>query len=249
MLSIDELYSNTIQYEREALERIAAHGTSEDQILSDKRMLWHYNQTFALHALFSKRDIAECKRFFYTCGRIDEYLIKCYDERVLDAGISHISYAVLSEASDLIARYADLAHSKYMWMVEHGHSTLIYAIQQVIKKDWQKLKWALEIIATKNQALKKVLLPDRMFFEGLLEKDPNKITDAIQALLRVHNKRNKHMGIAQNYISTPALCYAKLAWLNGIEVGIKHKLLPGELLPLKPLDNYETNYTFLTSPC
>ena len=182
---------------------------------------------------------------FYNCGRIDEYFIKKYDDRTLDSGVSHLLYAVLSDDKSLMTRYAELGHSKYQWMAEHGHSTLLYAMQQVIKEDWERLKWSLNIMATKDQKLNAVLLPDRFFFEGLLNKDEGKVNDALKRLLKDHKKRNKYMGIAQDYISIPALGYAKLAWLKEMEIEIDHPLIPKELLPYRPLENYVDSYSFL----
>lgn len=68
---------------------------------------------------------------------------------------------------------------------------------------------------------------------------------ALNQLLKDHKKRNKYMGISQQFISIPALGYAKLAWLKGIEVEIDHPLIPKELLPYKPLEHYDDKYDFL----
>lgn len=45
----------------------------------------------------------------------------------------------------------------------------------------------------------------------------------------------------------PALGYAKLAWILGMEVEIKSKLIPKALLPVLPLEKYEVPYDFLES--
>jgi len=152
---------------------------------------------------------------------------------------------LLSDNKELIQRYADLGHKVYMWMVEHGHSTLLYCIQQIMKYDWERVKWSIEIMKTKNLKMAKGIQSDLSFFEGILEKDENKMREAIMQLLKDHKKRNKHMGIAQDYISVPALTYTKLAWLQGIEIEINHPLVPKELLPIRPLDIYEDKYDFL----
>jgi hypothetical protein len=245
MLPLSEIFINSIKDENEALTRILSSQTDPIQSKSDKGMLWFYNSLQALGNLFIDKNAKECKQCFYRCGRIDEYLIKKYDDRILDSGTSHLLYAVLSDNIPLMQEYAELGHSKYTWMVEHGHSTLLYAIQQVIKEDWERLRWSLDIMASKNQKLNKVLLPDRKFFEGMLARDETKIIEAIMALLKDHKKRNKHMGIAQDYISIPALGYAKLAWLKGMEIEIDHPLIPKALLPYMPLDKYDDKYDFL----
>ena len=45
----------------------------------------------------------------------------------------------------------------------------------------------------------------------------------------------------------PALGYAKLAWLSGIEVDIDSPLVPKELLPLQSNEKYDDSYDFLKS--
>ena len=245
MLSLKEIFENFKIDEQKSLNRITDKNIKLVQHISDIRFLWGYNQIFGLYHLFIGNNLQLAKQDFYTCGRIDEYLIKKYDSRLLDAGMANVCYALLSDDSGLIKRYTELGHSKYRWMVEHGHSTIVYAFQQAIKGDWEQVKWSLEIMNTKNQKLNKGLLPDRMFLEGLCAKNQKKMEEALLLLLKDHKKRNKHMGIAQDYISIPTLGYAKLAWLKGIEVEVDHPLIPKESLPYRPLPKYEDKYDFL----
>ena len=100
-------------------------------------------------------------------------------------------------------------------------------------------------MARKNQKLNKVLVPDRLYLEGLMDMNKGKMEEGLLLLLKDHKKRNKHKGIAQDYIFIPALGYAKLAWLKGMEVEIEHPLISKELLPIKPLEKYEDKYDFL----
>ena len=63
---------------------------------------------------------------------------------------------------------------------------------------------------------------------------------------KIHQKRNDDP-LLKKYISMPALGYAKLAWILGMEVEIKSKLIPKALLPVQPLEKYEVPYDFLES--
>jgi hypothetical protein len=63
----------------------------------------------------------------------------------------------------------------------------------------------------------------------------------------VHNKRSFNKLEAQ-YVSFPAVGYAKLAWRKGIEVEVNSPLIPSELLPVRPLEHYDIPYKFLTEP-
>lgn len=239
-ISIETLYETDAVREKETIKEIDLKNNLEGQING----LWYYNQTFFLYHL-KNRDFHSAKLNAYLCGCIDEYSITHYDSRILDSGVRNLTYVLLSDNNQLITRFADLEHSSYTWMVAHGHSTLLYCIQQIIKGDWERVKWSIEIMKTKNVKLKKAILPDILFFEGLVEKDESKICGAIAQLLKDHKKRNKHMGITEEYISIPALTYTKLAWLKGFEIQIDHPLIPKEFLPYRPLEYYDDKYSFL----
>lgn len=243
MLSLQEIYKESEVWESEALKRMT--NFEDVSITADIIQLWHRQKIEFLYKFFINKADESYKDNLYRCGRIDEYLIKKYDSRLLDSGMANITYALLSDNLELINRYAYLGHSKYDWMVEHGHSTLMYAVQQTIIEDWEKVQRCLDIMARKNQQINKVLLPDRMFLESFAKKDRQGMEDALRLLLKDHKKRNKYMITAQDYISIPALGYAKLAWLKDIEIEIDHPLIPKELLPYRPLTHYDDKYEFL----
>lgn len=244
MLSLEEIYRNTIKREREALDRINSDSTEEIQSKSDKDMLWYYNETFALNAFFLEQDIRKAKEHFYICARIDEYLTKRYDARILDYGVNHVSYAILCDNAEFIQRYASLSHPWYDHTIKSG--SLTHAMQNIVREDWDSLRNDIATYERITSTQKgKINIPDLMFFKGVLNRDEQTVLGALQLLLKDHKKRNKHSGIAQNYISIPAIGYAKLAWLKGIEVQIDHPLIPKELLPYRPLDRYDAKYDFL----
>ena len=244
MLSLEEIYRNTIAYETEALARINLDTTEEIQLKGDQSMLWYYNQCYALNAFFLEQNIGKAKEHFYRCGRIDEYLIKKYDERILDYGVSHFTYVLLCDNTQLVNRYASLSHPWYAHTIKNG--SLTHAMQNIVKEDWDSLRKDIliyERITGTQQG--KINVPDLMFFKGMLNRDEKMVIEAIQMLLKDHKKRNKNTGIAEKYVSVPAVGYAKLAWLKGMEISIGHPLVPAELLPYKPSDKYEDKYDFL----
>ncbi|MES2807082.1 MAG: immunity 49 family protein [Bacteroidota bacterium] len=207
--------------------------------------LQNYLLLNALSETFLKNNYANAKQYFYTYGLVDEYLINKFDERTLDYGIDHLSYVLLSDNIHLIQRYADLSHSSYKPMVEKGHSTPLYVLQRIMADDWDNVKRGIAIMDEKTLKKNKPLKPDRDFYESLLNKDADSAKAAIYQLLKDHKKRNKYKPLINEFISTPALGYTKLAWLKGMELDIDHPLVPKELLPFKPLDKYEVAYDFL----
>jgi hypothetical protein len=62
----------------------------------------------------------------------------------------------------------------------------------------------------------------------------------------MHTKRNDYKLFAE-YLSFPALGYAKLAWQKGLPVEVNSPLVPKEFLPVLPRESYEdTSYDFLS---
>ena len=225
MLSLEEIYLKALDNEREALARIYSSDTEKIQSDSDKRMLWYFNENFALYALSTEGSIDKCKQYFYRCGRLDEYLILYYNSRILDYGINHLSYALLCDESSLVNRYADFTHPWYAHTIKSG--SLVHAVQNIIKEDWAALEKDIATYERITSTQKgKINIPDLMYFKGMLNRDEANVKEAMRLLLKDHKKGNKHMGIAQDYISIAALGYAKLAWLKGIEVEINHPLIP-----------------------
>ncbi|MCJ0743321.1 Imm49 family immunity protein [Pedobacter montanisoli] len=236
---VEELFANERVAEKETLEQIRLANNIQGQI----RGLWYCNRTFAIYAIKYK-DFKEAKKSFDTCGKLDEFQIKLFEDRLLDAGIDHICYMLLSDNLELITRYSYLTHPWFAHTIKSG--SLVHAMQCIIKEDWPALEQDIATYERITSTQKgKINIPDLMYFKGMLQKDKGMIEEALLLQLKDHKKRNKYMGIAQDYISVPALGYAKLAWLKGIEVQVDHPLIPKELLPYRPLEKYEDKYDFL----
>ena len=207
---------------------------------------WGNFQNFALEAFFFENDICKAKHFFYLCGKIDEYLILKHDEKILDYGINHLSYALLSDCKPLIVRYSNLKHSLYDRMIQSGATAPMYILQCLIKDDWAEYERVMPIMKNKTVPKFKMEL-DAAFYEALAERNKEKMEEVLAEFItpKVHKQRNKHHELINEFISHPALGYAKLAWYKGIEVNVNSPLVPKELMPIKPLDNYEDVYSFL----
>ncbi|MBC7891485.1 MAG: immunity 49 family protein, partial [Sphingobacteriaceae bacterium] len=81
--------------------------------------------------------------------------------------------------------------------------------------------------------------------EAILLKNVSKIEISLNNLLRPVFHKHFNPSIATNkIISHPAAGWAKLSWLKGMEVEVKHPLIPKELLPVQPLSEYP-EYEFM----
>jgi hypothetical protein len=77
-----------------------------------------------------------------------------------------------------------------------------------------------------------------MFFEAFLEKNKEKMEEAILLMVKKYHKRRYDMPLLSKIISIPALTYAKLAYIKGYELDIDHPLIPKELLAINPNSEY-----------
>lgn len=209
-------------------------------------VLWGVNQSYALKSFFLDKNIQQAKQHFHTCGRLDEFLINTYNEKILDYGINHLSYALLSDDEALIRRYANLRHSSYESMIKGGGSTPVYILQCIIKDDWKEYERVMPIMKTKTVKKFKMEM-DAAYYEALAERNQKKLEEILAEFVtpKIHKQRNKVHELVNEFISHPALGYAKLAWLKGIEVKVESPLVPKDLLPIKPNLQYLDEYDFL----
>jgi hypothetical protein len=105
-----------------------------------------------------------------------------------------------------------------------------------------------ELKPKKTYKKSKTLELDYEFYKALYAENKGKIEELLEKMTspksKFHKKRNDDPVISQ-YISMPALGYAKLAWRKGIEVEVRSKLIPKELLPIQPNEHYDIPYDFL----
>ena len=138
MLALKEIYIQSHDWEENALKRMV--NFEDELIVAEFMQLWQKQKIDFLYNFFIDKDTSNFKNSLYNCARIDEILVKKYHSRLLDAGMENISYVLLSDNLDIIIGYARLGHSEYAWMVEHGHSTLAFAVQQSIIENWEKVQ-------------------------------------------------------------------------------------------------------------
>jgi Immunity protein 49 len=235
-----DLYENILKQEKFTVERIAQY---PNFVRGDANSLWGDNERLALYEWFAHKDSVKVKQHFYKCGRLLEYLTQKWDVPILSYGRSHVSYLLLSDQMDLIKRFADFtyqstpANRSHQMGIEGGHgNTFHYLIQCIIKEDWTEWERVLVIVKTKSVKRYRMDL-DVAFLENLVLGNQAQMEALLRDLLKpaVHKRRNI-MPFINEFISEPALGYAKLAWYKGIEVTVDSPLVPKEWLPIQPLE-------------
>ena len=255
MMTLDNLYKENIEGKNRLIERIINRPDSVTQ--SVYLNLWFCEESFGIKKL-EENQLDDLRCHFNTCGLIDEFMVIKNNDRFLDYGLHHISYAILSDNEALIQRYAKLRYQRGInaemsmdEMVAIGELPIwCNTIQFFMLNDNIGVEKNLNIIETKT--LKKIskkeegLKDDYEFYKALYNGDKTKMEEILEKLTspQIHKRRNDNP-IFNQYISLPALGYAKLAWRKGIEVEVKSNLVPKKLLPLKSLHYYEVPYDFL----
>lgn len=89
---------------------------------------------------------------------------------------------------------------------------------------------------------------DYRFWAALGQRDAGAMQRALEELVEPRlllGRENDESGYTAFLISTPAVVYAKIAWLHGYEVSVASPFVPKEWLPMTPLPMYSDHYDFL----
>lgn len=203
------------------------------------------------------KDWGLAKQHFFTAGLLDEVAVSKFNNNQFSYGLPYTSYPILSDNEKLIERYSMLRYEPWGKMKGMDENVLLgksdiwcNTVQFFMVNDNEGVERNLNIIETKTlkSLLKKEegLKDDYEFYKALYASDKTKMEEVLEKLVspKIHKKRNDNP-ILNQYISLPALGYAKLAWRKGIKVEVNSPLVPKELLPIQPLDLYEIPYDFL----
>lgn len=219
--------------------------------------LWYDNEVLFVYE-FKQGAFYQCKSRCFTCGLMDQYQILNFNGRIFDYGLNHISYALLSDNKAFLQAYANLRYQRGRnaelsmdEMVAEGESPIwCNTVQQFITGDQAAIERNLNILETRTlphlRKDEKELRFDYQFYRALYERNKGAMEAILEQLVSpaIHRRRNEDAVLSQ-YISHPALGYAKLAWRAGIPVEVNSPLVPRELLPIRPLSDYPLPYDFL----
>lgn len=224
------------------------------------------NLIFGFYYVLGENTLQKAKQHFYVCSLMDAFRIKKYQSRIFDYAIPSVGYALLSDNLSFLKEvYANLTYKTTYpddkthkpvsitmeEMVLAGEPAIYcHTIQQFIKNDTKTIERNLNLIETvtlpKKSQNPELMKLDFEFYKALYEKRKDKCEEILEQLVspKIHKKRNDDP-LLSKYVSQPALGYAKLAWMNDLEVETDSPLIPKELLPIKSNDIYEIPYDFL----
>lgn len=122
-----------------------------------------------------------------------------------------------------------------------------YALQCVLKKDWDEYHKIKELANKKFKKLPVGIGFEFEFYDLLENRDLDKIQNLIKTLLKpkLHKLFNDVSGGFYSLFSFHPTLFTKLCWMNGLEIEIDNPLVPMKLMPVEPLADYDLIYDFL----
>lgn len=246
---------NNVQMSSALMEKFICNVT-HDQGNSGPSLLMLTDHAYgsALLSWFARHDLAALRQWLYTAARLDQ----AYYRRVEDRGGSlgktwAFVKPLVSNHPGMIRWFAECDMIYDLKQVENVRTWdyLTYQAPLALRGDWDRLARRSQVAmdylsATKSKAK---YLPDQEFFLALASQDRPGMEAALEKLTQpklIRSRINDEHGFAETLISTPAVVYAKIAWLHGHEVKVNTPLVPAEWLPMEPLPRYEEQHAFLS---
>lgn len=206
--------------------------------------LCRINEAKALHSFFIEKDLIKAKQYFYLYGKVKEYICKTYEEAIRPGMAQDVTYSMLSDSNELIESFTEWTYQGYESMIKKGVQKRI--LQLILAKKEKEAHDLLEVFFEKHKKYR-YKETDGLILKALITKDKELLEEQLNFLLlpKNHRIRSRPWVATKELISIQVLGHAKLAYIRGMELDIDHPLLPKELLPIKPNEEYEKTYDFL----
>ena len=200
-----------------------------------------------LYYYFEENNIVKAKQSIYSGQKLLEFMNKLDNNKYFPIQLNKLFF-LCSDSEEVTNNFKNFdieSISNLDYRLEAGH-TLGFVVQQILKCDNEKALYYLNIYEDnyKNHSLKEY---DVEILKAIIDKDKDRIQELLKVYLlpKNHDKSPEKGMLSHGLLSYEATVFAKIAWIKGIEVKIDHPLLPMELLPIKPNENYLIEYDFL----
>jgi Immunity protein 49 len=234
----------------EVIKVISVNPSLSERILYS---MYLSEENIALYHNFIEHDIKKMKQSMYRGAKCAHLDMDFHNNNLLGMGL--LLNTLVSDHKGIIEHFAELTYDtaparlSYAENIENGSATWLYILQCLIKEDWQEYKRAMEIMQNKGvKRMSKSIFTDIAFVEGLFNRDKQKMEEALKVIVSPRNQSyvRRSGDFVTQFISYNAVCYAKLAWLKGIEVEVDSPLVPNDWLPIAPLKDEEyIDYDFI----
>ena len=222
------------------------------------REIYSSYQTIAWYNWFVKNDILETKNGLFNSSMTILKANQLFDDGTETASLLSypriaLSEIALSDSKEIFNRISNLDFlcpikdgklELFSSLIQKGETKIYSAL--IIKSlvgDLDGLQKLLNILENNPRAKKKNewFREELSFFEGIVENDKDKVLNTINYICSPyrHKLTNSYNGMYKELLSFPAIGYAKIAWLNNIEIEFENDLIINDLLPVNKFIKYE----------
>lgn len=207
------------------------------------------------NAFYFEHDVSATKQWFYLTAKL---LAKsCEYTKGWNMWTPHeFIFALLSDSPEIIEVYKKLDtqnNSDYPPLQEcyelpKEGRFYVLLMQYLLRSDWHTIEQMWETYQQKIKKQDSYHIDEFQFYFALRDGDTQIMREIITRYLapRTHKYLNKHivMEFSGEFWSHRPTMYSKLAAMFGYELDIEHKLIPKELIPVRPLAHYDDYYDF-----
>lgn len=210
-----------------------------DRILSG---LSHAHTLRGIKAYFVDRDANILRKEFYKATILGQRSHWAGYSKNLGGMISDIRVFAVALLSDSPECIQWIANEPILQKDNPKHWDFsLHMIQLLLKNDYDHLEEKISIASKKGRKNSRELYANGSdFFSLVMQKNKT----ALETVIRKSSRKIQDASLRE-FISPDGVVYAKLCWMNGIEVEVDHPLIPMGLMSVAPLDHYEIDYDFL----
>ncbi|MHA6911339.1 Imm49 family immunity protein [Ralstonia pseudosolanacearum] len=197
-----------------------------------------------MHAYFVEHNLEKAKQNFYLASKLT--LASVGQDGGASFGVDRdIQIALLSDSAETIDAIARAETPK---LVSERNNPLynrfhVYMLQLAIRGEDDIVRAMIDKLAKHGRKpLRTECAEGRDFYSLLLNGDKASLEDLIQ---NKHACMKSQNAIDEDFMSYPGTLETKLCWYRGIPVEIDHPLVPMDLMPIRPLADYDDVYDFL----
>ncbi|WP_281847928.1 Imm49 family immunity protein [Olleya namhaensis] len=245
MITLEEAYKNSNDRQIKYLNAIQNKPTHN--IFRIASTLRADNISKFLYYFYEENNIEKSKQALYISQKLLEFMNKKENNKYFPTQINKLLF-LCSDSKEVIENFKNFnidSIPNLDYRLSQGH-TLGFVVQQILKCNNEKALYYLNIY---NKNHKKYVLKkyDIEILEAIINNDRAKIEELLKIYMlpKNHSKSSEKGMLSHDLLSYEVIVYAKLAWIKGIEVNIDHPLLPLELLPINPNQEYIIEYDFL----
>ena len=237
-------------------EQMIKNGISEKNVYVLRRLEFNYS-ALAIVQVCLHDNFKKAKEYYYIASLFRTWAIENYDkykeqisvETVTTYSYLTLYYGILSGnfehakyRATLFGKYSDLETNEF-----EANKLLGYMLKYVILNDKENaLAWSDKLNKLKDKrGMKQLVAGHGRAMRGLIEMDEKEFNAGVQTMLKNHVGRMKKSGDAlEEFFAFDSVALVMLAKERGLQITVKHNLLPMEYLEHIEIDYKELKEKF-----